>query len=150
NFEALLTDLEAAHARHGEVTGHIEAAGEVTYELVPVHFQADWAFHQTPFDHADNRYPSKMVETLGSHTQRTRQTRAGGPAALGVHEGYVEHGRILEMVRRLHHDGAIQALSQHLDDVLVRSLDLSADLPEQSVQDLGDADVSTVLCSPEP
>src|SRR5699024_11592335 len=47
NFEALQTDLEAAHARHGEVIGHIEAAGEVTYELVQEHFQADCAFTQT-------------------------------------------------------------------------------------------------------
>src|SRR5699024_11237054 len=32
NFEALLTDLEAAHARHGEVIGHIRSE-EHTSEL---------------------------------------------------------------------------------------------------------------------
>src|SRR5699024_11372681 len=55
NFEALLTDLEAAHARHGEVIGHIEAAGEVTNELVQEHFQADSGFNQNLYDHAANR-----------------------------------------------------------------------------------------------
>ena len=150
NFEELLTDLEAAHARHGDVIARIEAAGEVTYELVQEHFQADWAFHQTLFDHADNRYLSKMVETLRSHTHRMRQTWAGGPAALDVHEAYTEHGRILEKVRRHHQDGAIQALNQHLDDVLVRSLDISADMPEQPAREQVEAGAATVPSAPEP
>ena len=149
NFDALLKDLEAAHARHGEVIARIEAAGEVTYELVQEHFQADWAFHQTLFDHADNRYLSKMVETLRSHTHRMRQTWAGGPAALDVHEAYTEHGRILEKVRRHHQDGAIQALNQHLDDVLVRSRHISADIPEQPSEP-AEQGTPTVQSTPEP
>src|SRR5699024_4303139 len=138
NFDALLKDLEAAHARHGEVIARIEAAGEVTYELVQEHFQADWAFHQTLFDHADNRYLSKMVETLRTHTHRMRQTWAGGPAALDVHEAYTEHGRILEKVRRHHQDGAIQALIEHLDAVLERSLAVAEQKPEHVAEQMGE------------
>lgn len=133
-WEALLADLEKAHARHGEVIARIEEAGEVDYELLQEHFQADWSFHQTLFDHANNRYLSNMVETLRAHTHRMRQTWAGGPAALDVHEAYTEHGRILEKVRRHHQDGAIQALDRHLDDVLERSLTVAKGEPAATTE----------------
>jgi len=121
DVDALLAALEEAHAAHGDVIARIEAAGEVTIELLQEHFHADWAFHQTLFDHSGNRYLSTMVETVRAHTHRMRQTWVGGPAALDVHEAYTEHGRILEKVRRHHHDGALQALDEHLAAVLERS-----------------------------
>jgi DNA-binding GntR family transcriptional regulator len=121
DVDALLAALEEAHAAHGDVIARIQAAGEVTYELLQEHFHADWAFHQAMFDHAGNRYLSTMVETVRAHTHRMRQTWVGGPAALDVHEAYAEHGRILEKVRRHHHDGAQQALDEHLASVLDRS-----------------------------
>lgn len=127
DVDALLADLETAHAAHGEVIARIQEAGEVTYELLQEHFHADWGFHQTLFDHAGNRYLSTMVETMRAHTHRMRQTWAGGPPALDVHEAYTEHGRILEKVRRHHHDGALKALIDHLDDVLERSLEITAE-----------------------
>ncbi|QNN82537.1 GntR family transcriptional regulator [Brachybacterium sp. Z12] len=125
HFDALLEDLEAAHRAHGDVIASIEQAGEVTYELLQEHFRADWHFHQILFDRAENRYLGKMVETLRSHTHRMRQTWAGGPPALDIHEAYTEHGRILEKVRRHHQDGALQALVDHLDAVLERSLTIT-------------------------
>src|SRR5699024_4312618 len=118
DVDALLADLEAAHAEHGDVISRIEAAGEVSYELLQEHFHADWGFHQIIFDHAGNRYLATMVETVRSHTHRMRQTWVGGPAALDVHEAYAEHGQILEKVRRHHHDGAMAQLVGHLDSVL--------------------------------
>ena len=121
DVDALLVDLEEAYAAHGDVIARIEEAGEVTYELLQEHFHADWAFHQVLFDHAGNRYLSTMVETVRAHTHRMRQTWVGGPPALDVHEAYAEHGRILEKVRRHHHDGALQALDEHLAAVLERS-----------------------------
>ena len=93
----------------------------MTIELLQEHFHADWSFHQALFDHSGNRYLSTMVETVRAHTHRMRQTWVGGPAALDVHEAYTEHGRILEKVRRHHHDGALQALDEHLAAVLERS-----------------------------
>ncbi|MGP9537160.1 GntR family transcriptional regulator [Brachybacterium sp. AOP43-C2-M15] len=125
DYDALLADLEAAQARHAEVISRIEAAETVSYELVQEHFHADWGFHQTFFDHAGNRYLSTMVETLRSHTHRMRQTWAGGPAALDVHEAFTEHARVLEMMRRHHQDGAVRELTKHLDDVLARSLEIA-------------------------
>lgn len=135
DIDSLVTDMEAAYALHGDVIARIEAAGEVTYELLQEHFHADWSFHQVLFDHAHNRYLGTMVENVRSHTHRMRQTGAGGPPALDVHEAYTEHGRILEKVRRHHHDAALQALIEHFDGVLERSLALvkestSEDQPE--------------------
>lgn len=123
NWEALLADLEVAYARHGEVMATIQDLGEVSYELFQEHFQADWSFHQALFDHADNRYLSTMVDTLHVHTHRMRQTWADGPVGLDLHEAYTEHGRVLEMVRRHHQDGAHRELTKHLDGVLERSLE---------------------------
>lgn len=140
HFDALLEDLEVAHREHGDVIERIERAGEVTYELLQEHFHADWSFHQILFDRADNRYLAKMVETLRSHTHRMRQTWAGGPPALDVHEAYTEHGRILEKVRRHHQDGALQALVEHLDAVLERSLAVAEDKPEHVAEQVGESE----------
>lgn len=139
NVDVLLEELEKAYAAHGEVIERIEAAGEVTYDLLQDHFHADWSFHQLLFDHADNRYLEKMVETLRSHTHRMRQTWAGGSPALDVHEAHEEHGRILEKVRRHHQDGAVQALIEHLDAVLERSLAVAEDKPEHVAEQMGEA-----------
>ncbi len=130
DVDALLADLEAAYAEHGDVIARIEAAGEVSYELLQEHFHADWGFHQVIFDHAGNRYLATMVETVRSHTHRMRQTWVGGPAALDVHEAYAEHGQILEKVRRHHHDGAMAQLIAHLDSVLERSVALGEEQAE--------------------
>ncbi|WP_114856221.1 GntR family transcriptional regulator [Brachybacterium sp. YJGR34] len=121
DVDALVENLEAAHAVHGDVIAQIRESGEVTYELLQEHFRADWGFHEVIFDLADNRYLTRMVETLRGHTHRMRQTWAGGPPALDIHEAYEEHGRILDKVRQHHHDGALDALARHLDEVLQRS-----------------------------
>lgn len=120
-WEGLLADLETAHARHGEVLDAIEAAETVDYPLMNEHFRADWAFHQVFFEHAANRYLHTMVENLGTHTHRMRQTWTGAGLFDG-RQAHSEHGEILEMVRRHHHDGALKALESHLDGVLSRSL----------------------------
>lgn len=125
--DRLVAKLEAAHQEHGAVIDRIERAGEVTLELFQEHFRADWAFHQALFDQANNRYLASMIDMLRVHTHRMRQTWAEGPSALDVHEAYTEHGKILEKVRRHHHDGALKALMEHLDAVLARSLDLVGD-----------------------
>lgn len=122
DYEALLAELETAQKRHAEVLKRMEAAGRADYELMREHFQADWGFHQVLFDRARNRYLSGMVEALRAHTHRMRQTWEQGPASLDIREAFTEHGKVLEMVRRHHQDGALSALEQHLNEVLVRSL----------------------------
>lgn len=121
-WEDFLADLEQAHALHAGVIARVEAADEVNFELVREHFQADWGFHQTLFRHAQNRYLTQTVDTLRAHTHRMRQTWEGGPQVFDAHEAHAEHGQILENVRRHHHDGAKQALLDHLEAVLTRSL----------------------------
>src|SRR5699024_10939079 len=138
DIDALLVDLEEAHAAHGDVIARSDSAGAVSYELLQEHFHADWRFHQLLFDHADNRYLAKMVDTVRSHTHRMRQTWAGGPPALDVHEAYTEHGRILEKVRRHHQDGAVHALIEHLDAVLERSLAVAEQKPEHVAEQMGE------------
>ncbi|MCW1805127.1 GntR family transcriptional regulator [Brachybacterium squillarum] len=121
-WDALVADLEAAHARHAEVLAQIDAAGAEDYELLNEHFRADWAFHQVFFAHADNRYLRTMVENLSTYSHRMRQTWSGGPETFDGRVAHEEHGIVLEKVRQHHHDGALQALAAHLDGVLARSL----------------------------
>lgn len=122
HWESFLADLEQAHSRHAEVIAKMDATDARDYELLHEHFQADWAFHQTLFQHANNRYLEQMVETLRSHTHRMRQTWEGGPKMFDAHEAHAEHGAILEKVRQHHHDGALKALADHLEAVLERSV----------------------------
>ncbi|MGO2721380.1 MAG: GntR family transcriptional regulator [Brachybacterium tyrofermentans] len=128
HWDDLLADLEAAQAHHAEIIERIDAAeqtSEVSYELVHEHFQADWGFHQVLYKHADNRYLAQMFESLSTHTHRMRQTWEGGPLQLDAREAYEEHGTILAKVRQHHHDAALKALADHLDAVLVRSIQTS-------------------------
>ena len=120
--DALLTDLDAAHAAHAEVLARIGEDGSEDYSLLNEHFRADWAFHQVFFTHAENRYLRSMVENLGTYTHRMRQTWSGGPQMFDGHVAHQEHGLILEKVRQHNHDGALAALTAHLDGVLSRSL----------------------------
>ncbi|MEE1618605.1 GntR family transcriptional regulator [Brachybacterium sp. J153] len=121
-WEPLLADLEAAHTHHAEVLARIESDGQIDYDLINEHFQADWAFHQVFFNHARNRYLLTMVENLRTHTHRMRQTWSGGSVSFDGREAHEEHSRILQMVRQHNHDGALRALAEHLDLVLGRSL----------------------------
>lgn len=120
--DALLEDLDAAHTAHAEVLARIGEDGSEDYTLLNEHFRADWAFHQVFFTHAENRYLRSMVENLGTYTHRMRQTWSGGPQMFDGHVAHQEHGLILEKVRQHNHDGALAALTAHLDGVLSRSL----------------------------
>ena len=122
DYDSLLADLEEAHRVHAEVLARIDETGPEDYALLNEHFRADWAFHQVFFAHAHNRYLRTMVENLSTYTHRMRQTWSGGHATFDGRTAHEEHGAILEMVRRHHHDGALGALSAHLDGVLARSL----------------------------
>lgn len=117
-WDAFQADLSAAHELHGEVIARIEAAKDMDYALFNEHYQADWAFHHVFFEHADNRYLRRMVENLRTHTHRMRQAWTGGPSAFDGRQAHEEHGRILDMVARNNHDGALRELSAHLDAIL--------------------------------
>ena len=122
DHDALLADLDEAHRLHTEVLARIEGGGTEDYALLNEHFRADWAFHQAFFAHAENRYLRTMVENLSTYTHRMRQTWSGGPETFDGHVALHEHGLILEKVRQHNHDGALRALTAHLDGVLARSL----------------------------
>lgn len=126
DHENFLEDLAEAHRAHAEVLERIGDDGTEDYALLNEHFRADWAFHQVFFTHADNRYLRTMVENLSTYSHRMRQTWTGGPGTFDGHTAHHEHGAILDMVRRHHHDGALRALSAHLDGVLARSLNAVA------------------------
>lgn len=136
-WEQFSADLSAAHARHAEVLAHIEASREqdpeaaLDYALMHEHFQADWKFHQTFFEHAGNRYLLDMVENLRTYTHRMRQTWTGGPEAFDGRAALDEHGKILEKVQQHHYDGALQALDAHLKGVLARSLPQDPAVPSE-------------------
>lgn len=123
HVEDLLPELERAHAHHTEVVSRLEAQGAEDFDLLSDHFHSDWAFHVVLFRHAANRYLLPMVEPLRTHTHRMRQTLESGPQALDAPIALAEHGKILQKVRENNHDGALKALSTHLDGVLRRSMD---------------------------
>lgn len=121
-WEDFLADLEQAHALHAGVIARIGTTGEIDVELIHEHDQADWEFHQVFFRHSRNRYLTQTADTLRAHTHRMRQTWEVRPQVFDAREAHAEHEQILERVRCHHHDGAQQALVDHLQAVLARSL----------------------------
>lgn len=125
-WDELLEGLEGAHESHVDVVSRIDVGGAEDFELLREHFRCDWAFHEVLFRHAENRYLLPMVEPLRTHTHRMRQTLAGGPKAVDATVALAEHEVILENVREHDLDGAVGALTRHLDGVLRRSRESSA------------------------
>jgi DNA-binding GntR family transcriptional regulator len=122
-WEDLRRELEAAHARHAAVIEKIDATDEVGFDLVNEHFQADWGFHQTVFAWAENSFLERFVDILRSPVHRMRQTWQGSAMRLDADEAYAEHSEILRQVLAHNHDGAVRALTQHLEAVRKRSVD---------------------------
>lgn len=139
SWEGLAADLEEAHQQHADVLARIPEEGSDDYALLNEHFRADWSFHRVFFVHAGNHYLRTMVENLSTYSHRMRQTWTGGPEAFDGHTAHREHGLILEKVLQRNHDGALEALSAHLDGVLRRSLpqvdDAGSLNPERSAAD---------------
>ena len=126
DWEAFEPDLRRAHEEHRSVVERIAEAGSPDYEMVREHFRVDWGFHRTFFQHAGNRYLTEIIESLGTHVHRMRQTWASPAESLDAREALAEHAEILNHVANRNHDAALTALRTHLDHVRDRSTATSA------------------------
>lgn len=117
--------LSAAQQQHLDVVAAIRDSPAPVDEVERIaayrrYFDADWAFHFAIMRHADNRFILQMAEALGSHVHRLRQS-----VELGLNdmtEATLEHGRVLDALRRDDPAGTRQAMRSHLEAVRSRSL----------------------------
>ena len=82
--------------------------------------------------------PGRAAPRRSMSMRRTRSTAAQSTTGPRTRGG-AHDGRILEKVRRHHQDGAVQALIEHLDAVLERSLAVAEDKPEHVAEQMGEA-----------
>ncbi|WP_407341574.1 GntR family transcriptional regulator [Pengzhenrongella phosphoraccumulans] len=117
--------LGEAQKQHLEVVALITQAPSPDHEVDRIaayrrFYDADWAFHFTIMQHANNQYILQMAGLLGSHIHRMRQS-----VELGLRdmtEATLEHGRILSALQEDDPAKTLQAMRDHLDAVRLRSL----------------------------
>ena len=124
--EALLPPLESAFTEHKEWAARVTTPHALEDPvLVKRYFESDWLFHQVILDHCDNRYLSRAVNALSFSVHRMRQ--ALGTQMSDASAAIDEHSRILEQVSAGDAADAADAMTEHLEKVLVRS---TSDAPE--------------------
>lgn len=123
NWEDFSSRLQKVHQEHKLLVEEIRKSDSITYDLVRNHFKIDWSFHQAFFDFADNKYLLDIVESLGTHTYRMRQTWNSPNHSVDAEDALKEHEIILNHILNRNHDAAIKALSDHLENVRKRSKD---------------------------
>lgn len=117
--------LAAAQRQHLDVVAAIgdSPAPEHEAERIAAYrrfYDADWAFHFTIMQHANNRYILQMADVLGSHIHRLRQSVELG--LRDMNEATLEHGRILRALQDDDPAMTIRAMREHLAAVRSRSL----------------------------
>ncbi|WP_258027704.1 GntR family transcriptional regulator [Curtobacterium sp. BH-2-1-1] len=120
-WSGFVVDLRSSHAVHADAVSAIDAEDGVDYAHILHYFNADAEFHASFFRHARNRYLTSMRRNLGWDALRMRQTWAHGPERVDAGEALAEHSEILRRVEEHNHDGALRALSVHLENVRTRS-----------------------------
>jgi DNA-binding GntR family transcriptional regulator len=117
--------LDAAQRQHLDVVTELgnSPAPEHEVERIAAYrrfYDADWAFHFTIMQHANNRYILQMADVLGSHIHRLRQSVELG--LRDMNEATQEHGRILRALQDDDPDMTMRAMREHLAAVRSRSL----------------------------
>ncbi|MDO5644524.1 MAG: GntR family transcriptional regulator [Dermabacter sp.] len=122
--ETFRADLRDAFDAHVDLLRAFEEGEAPDYELIRAHYQADWEFHQVFIAHADNRYFDRIMGVLRPLSHRMRQTWRGDEGAIGFDalDALREHRIILDRVLDRNHDGALEALREHLAAVRFRSM----------------------------
>lgn len=120
-WESLRDELVAAHAAQSEASRRLRQNRDSDYARFILYVNADANFHDVFFRCAENDFLASMRDSLGAHIHRMRQTWEAGAAAMDAEEALAEHSEILRRVDEHNHDGALEALRQHLDNVLFRS-----------------------------
>lgn len=123
--DALEPLLTSAHRQHLDVVAAISAAPAPVHEAERIaayrrFYDADWAFHFTIMQQANNRYIVQMADALGSHIHRMRQSVELG--LRDMNEATSEHGRVLRALQDGDPASTIQAMREHLAAVRTRSL----------------------------
>lgn len=123
--DTLMPLLDAAQKQHLDVVAAIADSPTPEHESERIgayrrFFDADWAFHFTIMQHANNRYILQMADVLGSRIHRLRQSVELG--LRDMKEATQEHGRILRALQDDDPDMTMRAMREHLAAVRSRSL----------------------------
>lgn len=121
NRQELLPGLRNQHQRHEEAVAALadHPGDSISQAILKEYFDADWQFHLRIMEASGNRYLGRMLEPLGGHVHRMRQTMGQGEvdSAQAVHE----HARILEAFESGSAQEAAKAMEDHLRGVRDRS-----------------------------
>lgn len=118
-----VADLQTAHA------GHVRAAAEVSELLgdgtvdMPAfrkYFEADAAFHRVIYAGSGNHFLMQMVEDLGGHLHRLRETVLH--RTYDMSQAVAEHAAILAAAQEGDPDAMVAAMQQHMAGVRARSV----------------------------
>lgn len=117
----LVGDLRIVHERHkGAVAALLgNSSGTLSSARLKEYFEADWQFHVRIMEASGNRYLYKMLEPLGGHVHRMRQTMGQGELDAGL--AVEEHEVILRAFEQGSEQDAVQAMDAHLRGVRARS-----------------------------
>lgn len=116
----LAEQLRSAHDIHARTAQRIEHSEAMDYSLVREYFDADMAFHRVFLTFAQNEFLTSMHRSLGAHAHRMRHMWAKGREHLDLAETIEEHTKITNRVSEHDHDGALEALQEHLVNVSQR------------------------------
>ena len=120
NWAEFAERLTSAHEAHVQTAERIRRTDTMDYGLVRDYFDADIAFHGVFLTFAANEFLTSMHQSLGAHAHRMRQMWTNGREHLDLAETIEEHSRIAQRVNERNHDGARDALQEHLMNVCQR------------------------------
>ncbi|WP_277050352.1 GntR family transcriptional regulator [Ruania albidiflava] len=117
NWQDLCDQLASAHDAHVRTAERIQRSDSLDYDLVRDYFDADTEFHRQFLTLAANEFLSSMHLSLAAHAHRMRHIWANGRDRLDLEETLEEHSQIATRVKERNHDGALEALQAHLENV---------------------------------
>lgn len=116
--DELVPTLRAAHDHHATVVASLGPAG-ASARGMRAYFDADWQFHLLIVEASGNRYLGQMLEGLGAHVHRLRQSVGAGVS--DAQHALAEHAAILEALAAGDEKGAVAAMRDHLAAVKTRA-----------------------------
>jgi len=119
----VVTELDATLEKQRElgekVRGAFEAGGPAPVDLLREYFAVDWQFHHLIFEGTKNPFLLDMSEAISIRVHRMRQTVNAG--VTDAPDAVIEHGLILDALRRQDGEAAAAAMRDHIEKVRERA-----------------------------
>jgi DNA-binding GntR family transcriptional regulator len=123
----LLPQLRAAHGRHLDAVQELARSADDPQSRTAAHmrhyFDADWGFHVEIMRASGNRYLLQMLEGMGVHVHRLRQSVGHGVS--DAEAALYEHAEVLRALEAGNAEQAVAAMRRHLEGVRSRATGLA-------------------------